>query len=709
VTNRTGILTEQIKQTCKLTGARWAAWVKRVGDAWKFPVQVGLNRGRRSALDAFLSEPATAAWLAGGLSSGRTRFRNTGLLGEEISCERVFSFGNPQTRSLILVGADDLSREAQAYFRILALQNPAGEGEVREWAGKLTLMDSLIKHLVGLNETAEIASKAAALISEFYHFDLVIVLLLDDDRQNLHYLGVGGAKATIVRREAKFPTGRGIIRHVIQTGYSFCTNNTAEHPDYMPLAGWRAGSNLCAPLIDEHGVFGLLNIEQKRINAFTPDDLPVFELLAGFLSSLMINSRRYSDLQRLVSHLKAAHETALDISSNLDSKTLFKRIVRRAREVVHAKGAALGLVDDTGQILRVSISDSPWHYEEEFQLPLNRGITGYVVHTKKPYLVSDYQNWKERIRPSLPVEAWSVLGVPLLLNEIVLGVLFVMDDEQGKVFSKDEIQLLELLAPQIAVSIQNADLYRELHNRIDAQRQAEKSLLRSARLAAVGEMAAGVAHELNNPLTTITGFVELALLELPDDLPQREELEIVLSEAQRARTVLRRLLDFARQSDNFRIMSNINDLSREVLSLIQPSIQMGNIRIDYQPDENIPLIHVDSNQIKQVLINLVQNALQSMPDGGLLRIETRQNVQHGVQGVEVSVQDTGHGMSAEIQDRIFDPFFTTRPVGSGTGLGLAVSYGIVSEHGGRIDVDSQVGKGSCFTIWLPVHEKNSHA
>lgn len=245
---------------------------------------------------------------------------------------------------------------------------------------------------------------------------------------------------------------------------------------------------------------------------------------------------------------------------------------------------------------------------------------------------------------------------------------------------------------------------QELQARISAQREAEARLIQAAKLAAVGEMAAGVAHELNNPLTTVVGFTELTLEELPVDSPLRADLDLVLKEARRARSVVRRLLDFARQGEANRVKADLNEIVDDVILLtkhlmftnhVQPAIRLG---------ENLPWVSVDRNQIKQVVINLVNNALYAMPEGGSLQVETSTSARFNRGWVTLSVRDTGVGISAEHLQRIFEPFFTTRGDRGGTGLGLSVTYGIVTDHGGMIEVESQVSAGSSFTVWLPLEE-----
>jgi two-component system NtrC family sensor kinase len=238
--------------------------------------------------------------------------------------------------------------------------------------------------------------------------------------------------------------------------------------------------------------------------------------------------------------------------------------------------------------------------------------------------------------------------------------------------------------------------------RLAAQQAAESRLVQAAKLVAVGEMAAGVAHELNNPLTTVSGFAELILDETPSDAPYRADLEMVLHEARRARSVVRRLLDFARQGERVRARADINEIVGDVLALMTHFVHTSGVQLEVDLGKGLPWITLDGNQIKQVLLNLLHNALHAMPGGGRLQVRTESREKDGRDWIVTHVADNGTGMDSDELERIFEPFYTTRSESGGTGLGLSVTYGIVSEHGGTIQVESQRGSGSTFSVWLPV-------
>jgi two-component system NtrC family sensor kinase len=263
------------------------------------------------------------------------------------------------------------------------------------------------------------------------------------------------------------------------------------------------------------------------------------------------------------------------------------------------------------------------------------------------------------------------------------------------------------MAAPAATAIENAQLYDRLRQGMRKLEETQAQLVQSARLAAVGELAAGVAHEINNPLTSIIGFTRLLLEDLPPDDPIRTDLETIDREAARTRQIVRALLDFARTSEPVLVPTDLNALVEEAMMLVCTRSVLTKVTLEKNLSP-LPPVMLDTNQIKQVLVNLLNNAIQAMPNGGRLTIATRLTEQemNGIyhQMAAIYVNDSGVGIPPENLERIFDPFFTTKEVGQGTGLGLSVSYSIVEKHSGRIEVQSVPDEGSTFTLLLPVSD-----
>jgi len=244
---------------------------------------------------------------------------------------------------------------------------------------------------------------------------------------------------------------------------------------------------------------------------------------------------------------------------------------------------------------------------------------------------------------------------------------------------------------------------RELH-----KAQAESA--RSEKLASVGLLAAGIAHELNNPLTGVLTFSHLVRKNLPDGSPDAEDLDLVIRETKRCACIIRRLLDFSREKKPEKTFSNLNTLIEDTVHLIAQSAQVHDIEIVTDLDGHLPEIWLDENLIKQVIMNMLVNAEHAIEGEGRITIRTRlleagerpESMQESQEVAEISITDTGCGIPESDMQRIFDPFFTTKGVGKGTGLGLSVSHGTIEAHGGTIEVDSTVGKGTEFRIYLPI-------
>ena len=227
-----------------------------------------------------------------------------------------------------------------------------------------------------------------------------------------------------------------------------------------------------------------------------------------------------------------------------------------------------------------------------------------------------------------------------------------------------------------------------------------RRIMESERLAHIGQLAAGVAHEINNPLTGIVTYSHLLLERVATENGTRQSLEKIVKQANRCRDIIRGLLDFSRQRKPEKRLSKVNRVLEECVSLVDNQVLFHNIKIVQHLSPNLPQVFMDPSQVQQVFMNMILNAADAMPDGGQLTLTTRHVPVE--QAVEVEFTDTGHGIKEEDLDRIFSPFFTTKEVGHGTGLGLAISYGIIKEHKGTITVESEEGRGATFTVSLPV-------
>lgn len=244
-------------------------------------------------------------------------------------------------------------------------------------------------------------------------------------------------------------------------------------------------------------------------------------------------------------------------------------------------------------------------------------------------------------------------------------------------------------------------LEKRVEERTHELREMQDSLIRSEKLASLGKMAAGVAHEINNPLTSILINTYLILEKCPQDDGIRDNLMMISEETTRCAQVVKGLLDFARQTPSQAIHININDIIDRTVQILEKQASLKNIAIIRDLDRSLPLLDLDKSKIQQVFSNLIINACEAMPRGGSLTVTSRTDPSG--RNIEIFFADTGMGIPKENLQKIFDPFFTTKSFG--TGLGLAVSYGIIQQRGGTIDVESDVGRGSVFKVLLPLEEE----
>ncbi len=247
------------------------------------------------------------------------------------------------------------------------------------------------------------------------------------------------------------------------------------------------------------------------------------------------------------------------------------------------------------------------------------------------------------------------------------------------------------------------EMSRKMAADIEQLRELNEHLIRTEKLAAAGTLAAGVAHEVNNPLAAISSLIQILQTRSASDPETSEMLRLISSQIARITQVLRDMMDFARTRAPERAPLDINQIVEASLRLASFDKNFQRLRLTTTTDADAPLINADRNQLQQVFLNLLLNARDAMPDGGEINVETRYDAL--ADEIIVEVRDTGTGIAPEHRTHLFDPFFTTKPAGTGTGLGLAVCYGIITAHDGRIEITSNYGRGTCVRVALPVLQR----
>ncbi|MBU0511523.1 MAG: GAF domain-containing protein [Chloroflexi bacterium] len=570
--------------------------------------------------------------------------------------------------------------------------------EASQHLEKLAILNELASAASISVNADEVARRIIRRLRRIFDTDLVSLLLLSPDGKTLREFGEKAYHSSLLI----VPVDRSLSGYVIETGLPMRLGDVGRSPRYFDInPGVR--SELTVPLKYRGKVIGVMNLESNESNAFSSHDEQLLVVIASHLAGLIENVRLHAETRKRARDLELLHKVAARVVGLTDIAEISQTAADLMAEQFVYELAAVLIADESGEYLVVEgVGGAGAHLiKRGYKNPIGAGITGQVIRSKKSRLVNDtsldpdyvvYSGW----------QSGSEMCVPLYEGDQILGVINV-ERVRKDAFSDNDLLVLEALAGTLSSVIMNALRYQQLQAHIESERITNERLIQSARLAAVGEMAAGVAHELNNPLTTVAGFVELVLDDIPADSPQRADLELVLREAWRAREVVRRLLDFSRPGEGFRDHADLNDILSDVIALVQHLAHTSRVEFRLELWNDLPRIMVDREQIKQVLLNLLHNAHQSMPNGGILSLTTMPRERDDQEWVTVKIQDTGQGISPENLGRIFEPFFSTQPPGKGTGLGLSVSYGIIQDHGGMIDVSSTPGKGSIFMVWLPVH------
>jgi two-component system NtrC family sensor kinase len=389
------------------------------------------------------------------------------------------------------------------------------------------------------------------------------------------------------------------------------------------------------------------------------------------------------------------------LNASLDLDQVLSTTLERACDLMEVFACSVWLIDpETGDLVCRCATGPHTGTVEGWRMAPGEGVVGWVAQSGESLVVADMLAEERHFRDverQTGLVLRSAVSVPLRIKEHVIGTLQVLDPEIGR-FKTTDLMLVESLASSAAIALENARLYEDLQQRMTELRETQAQLVQSAKMAAVGELAAGVAHEINTPLTSVLGYSEFLLEYLPPDDPNHKRLATIVRQAGQARDVVEHLLEFSRQTQPHRELVSLDRLVQESLMLVRQQMKNRRIAIEEQYATALPPLQLDVARMKQAFLNLLTNALQAMPHGGTLSVRSEWV------GNEVAVQigDTGSGIAADDLPRVFEPFFTTRPVGQGAGLGLSVSLGIVEEHGGRIEVESEIGQGSTFTVWLPV-------
>jgi signal transduction histidine kinase/CheY-like chemotaxis protein len=513
--------------------------------------------------------------------------------------------------------------------------------------------------------------------------------------------------------QMQFAPGEGAVGWIMEHLTPLMLPDLLVDPRFRERA-WAQAEGLLSfvgvPLMLDDVPIGVLLCWTRQRREFSAEDVTLAQALATSAAVGIRNAWLHEETQQRLRHT----ETLVAVSQALGATLDLNEVLRRAtREMVRALGGDTGVAwllapDRTHFVPLVG-----YHIPKDVvgtpvaaALRMNDPVIQALRAIKGPIAASDSQSEAWSSMPAAQALAHkSMLIQPIYWKDELIGgfsVLWLRDTHR---FTSDEMRLAEGIALQGALAVENSRLYEGVKEQMAELKRTQAQLVQSTKLAAIGELAANIAHEINNPLTTVLGFASFLSERMPASDPMREELGLIQEEASRARDIVRDLLQFSRQRDFSPESADVNTVLEQVIAMVrrQGALAAVTVQESYAPD--LPAVELDVSRMKQVFLNIINNAVYVMPNGGSLTIRTE--TANG--GVRIAFEDTGPGIAPEHRDRIFDPFFTTKPEVSGTGLGLSVSLGIVQSHGGTIEVETEVGRGSTFTIALPLRLEDEPA
>ena len=392
----------------------------------------------------------------------------------------------------------------------------------------------------------------------------------------------------------------------------------------------------------------------------------------------------------------AFREISRLVHSSRNTEEVLQRVVWKSAELLNAKGTLLRIHNPLTKQFEVAAA---YGLGERY---LSKGPVSndaVLADLDGPDKIVVIKNLWDAPRVEYPQEAWDegvrmMLDVPLSVDYDILGIMRIFLSEE-RVFTEDEMSFMVYIAEQCACAIQKARFIEQQKAKYD------QLALQTEKLSALGRMAAGIAHEINNPLAGILLFSTNMAKKVPPEGPLKSGLDTIVRETVRCKSIIQELLEFSRDREPRKIVTNVNEVITKALIILENEFRLKHIRLEQDLDESIERMCLDVNQIEQVFVNILINAVHATDENGRVSIKSRSLPKRAI--VRIEIADTGCGIPSDNLMKIFEPFFSTKE--KGTGLGLAVSYGIVKNHGGSIWVSSEPGQGAQFNIDLPTDLK----
>ncbi len=483
--------------------------------------------------------------------------------------------------------------------------------------------------------------------------------------------------------------GQGITGWTALHGRSIVVPDVREEPRYINVRP-KIRSEMAVPMEDRGVIIGVVNVDSETVDAFSEHSLKVLTLLTNEASRSISRLWLIQQLRTKAKQLESLINMAQRLVGELDSDEILDSLSREGRELLDCHSCALFLLNPDKEELKLhKMFGRNGLIQANQSILISNSAVSAGIHRKKQIEVTDLAFTEENDflyviqREGLV----SMLSTPVVFGNEVIGVLNAYTKHRHR-FNDDEKKVFATLASLGAIAIQNARLY----SRVFA---SEETLRRNEKLTTLGMLAAEIAHEIRNPLTVIKLLFDSLDLEFPDADARQTDVTLIGEKLDHLEEIVGRVLSFGRTREGMHSRQDLNQLVRDTIRLVRLKLYQQKIELQFQPYPQPVLAEMNKGQIQQVLLNLMLNATQAMPQGGTIRIETNLSDAHA----ELTVTDSGPGIRHELKSQIFESFLTDRS--EGTGLGLSISKRILRGHRGDIELTFSEPGRTCFRIWLP--------
>lgn len=611
--------------------------------------------------------------------------------------------------------------------------------ETEQRNAELAVINSVQEGLVAELEMQAIYDLVGDRIRDLFQAQVLVIATIDLEA------GLEHMRYNIEKGERRYPKPRPLdllrkrlvkdrkVIHIEKDVTDALVQMGIERPEPVP-GTQMPKSMLFVPLVVGDEVRGYVSLQNvDREHAFSDSDVRLLTTLTNSMSVALENARLFDETRQQAVELETVNRVSRALVAQLEFDALVRLVGEQMRETFQADIVYLALLDRDSEVINF-----PYVFGDELDpIAYGEGLTSQIIQTREPLLINQdlHGRYEELGIEQVGKQAASYLGVPILAGEEAFGVISVQSTEEENRFDENDMRLLSTIAANVGVAFRNAEAYRALEATLGELKSTQQQLVQQEKLASLGQLTAGIAHEIKNPLNFITNFAEVneelseelreELSEFPDVLQKVEDLLVDLRQnagvikqhGRRADAIVRSMMAHARTGTGERELVNFNDLIDEHVELAYHGKRAqvpgfpAQIDRDYAPD--VGHVEVVPQEIGRVVLNLVTNAFDAVAEhvagqNGQYVPHVRVSTRRSGGMVELRIEDNGPGISDEVRDRIFEPFFTTKAAGSGTGLGLSMSYDIITQsHGGTLEVERAQDGGAAFVVRLPARKGKS--